>query len=40
MLAEWLAAGQGMGYGMVQDANAFNLESAGLARFSPRDANA
>jgi hypothetical protein len=28
-LAEWLAAGQGMGYGMLQDANA-----------APRDASA
>jgi ABC-type nitrate/sulfonate/bicarbonate transport system permease component len=24
MLAEWLATGKGMGYGMLQDANAFN----------------
>ncbi len=24
MLAEWLATGQGMGYGMLQDANSFN----------------
>jgi ABC-type nitrate/sulfonate/bicarbonate transport system permease component len=64
MLAEWLATGQGMGYGMLQDANSFNyvdiwasvalltgvsvllyniiaiLESAVLARFSLRDANA
>ena len=24
MLAEWLATGRGMGYGMLQDANAFN----------------
>jgi ABC-type nitrate/sulfonate/bicarbonate transport system permease component len=24
MLAEWLAAGQGMGYGMLQDVNSFN----------------
>ena len=24
MLAEWLATGQGMGYGMPQDANSFN----------------
>lgn len=64
MLAEWLATGQGMGYGMLQDANSFNYvdiwasvalltgvsvllynviaiaESAVLARFSMRDANA
>jgi ABC-type nitrate/sulfonate/bicarbonate transport system permease component len=64
MLAEWLATGQGMGYGMLQDANSFNYvdiwasvalltgvsvllynviaiaESAVLARFSLRDANA
>lgn len=64
MLAEWLATGKGMGYGMLQDANAFNYvdiwasvalltgvsvllynliaiaESAVLARFSLRDANA
>ena len=31
MLAEWLATGQGMGYGMLQDANAW---------FSLRDASA
>jgi hypothetical protein len=38
---EWLATGQGMGYGMLQDANSFNyVESAVLARFSLRDANA
>ena len=24
MLAEWLATGQGMGYGRLQDANSFN----------------
>lgn len=24
MLAEWPATGQGMGYGMLQDANSFN----------------
>ena len=24
MLTEWLAAGQGMGYGMLQDSNSFN----------------
>jgi hypothetical protein len=35
MPAEWLATGQGMGYGMIAI-----LEWALLARFSLRDANA
>jgi ABC-type nitrate/sulfonate/bicarbonate transport system permease component len=42
MLAEWLATGQGMGYGMQQDANSFNYADiwASAARFSMRDTNA
>ena len=42
MPAEWLATGQGMGYGMRQDANSFNYADiwASAARLSLRDANA
>ena len=42
MPAEWLATGQGMGYGMRQDANSFDYADiwAPAARFSLRDANA
>ena len=39
MLAEWLATGQGMGYGMQYNSIAI-LESAVPARFSLRGANA
>ena len=38
-LAEWLATGQGMGYGMAQDADGFDYADI-LARFSLRDASA
>jgi hypothetical protein len=39
MLAEWLATGRGMGYGMLLY-NIAILESAAPARFSLRGANA